>query len=120
MIDDKDDKDDNVAENYEDDKVGKNVEVDKDFEDIGAPGNCQDLVFQASSPTERLQHGELLQQVGKHLNIQQRALPVPPRLISCPQFFSWADLALVDLILGSFKPKPDQLCIKQTACNNQL
>ena len=31
----------------------------------GRPENCRDLVFPVSFPTGRLQHGELLQQVGK-------------------------------------------------------
>lgn len=57
------------AQNYKDDKVGEygkdaeNGEYDKG--DGGQPENCRDLVFPVSFPTGRLQHGELLQQVGK-------------------------------------------------------
>ena len=58
--------------------------------DAGRPVNCQDLAFQVSSPTERLQHGELLQQVGKSLkhSAKSSACQTSAQLISSNCFIS--------------------------------
>ena len=65
--------------------------------DGGKPENFPDLACQASSPTELLQHEELLQQVGKLLNCSKRALPVSPQIINVSAARSWFWIIAVDV-----------------------